>query len=63
MPFPYIQLCDVQDLVHFMVSAYIRDSDREEAAVKLKKLASKWLWWWESQKKDFVPTTLYWPFE
>ena len=63
MLFSYTQLCDVQDLVHFMVSAYIRDSDREEAALKLKKLASKWLLWWESQKRDFVPTTLYWPFD
>ena len=53
----------LQDFLHFMVSAYVSDSDRKEAASKIKRLASKWLWWWESQRKDFVATTLYWTFD
>ena len=36
----------MQDLVHFMVSAYVRDGDIKEAAASMGRLASKWLWWW-----------------
>ena len=53
----------VQDVVHFMMSAYVKEDDTKEAAAAIRRLASKWLWWWESQKPDFAPTTLYWTFD
>ena len=54
---------DVQDVVHFMVSAYVKEKGTEEAAAAIRRLAAKWLWWWEAQKPDFAPTTLYWTFD
>ena len=53
----------MQDLVHFMVSAHVGDTDIKEAAANAKRLASKWLLWWEAQKPGFAPTTLYWTFD
>ena len=56
-------LSSAQDLLHFMVSAYVRDRDSRAAAANIARLAAKWRWWWQSQRKDFMPTTLYWTFD
>ena len=53
----------VQDLVHFMISAHVEGDDAKEVTANVKLLASKWLWWWEAQKPDHAPTTLYWTFD
>ena len=56
-------MLSVQDLVHFMVSAHVRDVDTKEAAASMRRLASKWMWWWDMQKPAYIPTILYWTFD